>query len=157
MARAKKTKRGSPEAIAKRRAARALNRLFEEGGTGAAMDGRTLKRKKRLIEELKKGKGGQSLKAHEVLAHVTELLTLGETLTTIRKMKPMVPPTPPLSDDNVSIVRATQETYNFDPKAWKILGIDIAKATGEPSTTAKPARKRAAKTAKKTTPRRKKR
>ncbi|HEY8429496.1 MAG TPA: hypothetical protein VIL20_14020, partial [Sandaracinaceae bacterium] len=70
----KETRRGSPEAIAKRRAARALNTLFEKGRTETAMDGRTLKRKRRLMQELKEGKRGETLKAHEVLGHVTELL-----------------------------------------------------------------------------------
>lgn len=130
MARAKKTKRGSPEAIAKRRAARALNRLFDEGGSSASMDGRTLKRKKRLIKELKEGRSGKPLKAHEVLAHVDELLALGETVTSIRKMKPLTPPTPSLNAQTIEVIEATQATYGFDPKAWKILGVDIDKALG---------------------------
>ena len=131
MARAKKTakatRRGSPEAIAKRRVARALNRLFEEGGTGAALDGRTLKRKKRLMKELKEGKRGKPLKALEVLAHTNELLELGETLTSLRKLKPKLPATPPMSDETKAIYAETQKNYGFDPKAWKLLGVDIAK------------------------------
>lgn len=130
MARSKKTKRGSPEAIAKRRAARALNRLFDEGGSPATMDGRTLKRKKRLIKELKEGRRGKPLKAHEVLGHVDELLKLGETLTSIRKMKPLTPPTPTLDDETVAVIKETQATYGFDPKAWKVLGVDIQKVAG---------------------------
>jgi hypothetical protein len=130
MARAKKTKRGSPEAIAKRRAARALNRVFDEGGSPAAMDGRTLKRKKRLIKELKEGKGGKPLKAHEVLGHVDELLSLGETLTSIRRMKPLTPPTPPMNAKTVEIIQRTQDTYGFDPKSWKVLGVDLDKVLG---------------------------
>lgn len=125
MARAKKTRRGSPEAIAKRRAARSLNRIFDQGATATAMDGRTLKRKKRLLKELQEGKRGETLKAHEVLGHVTELLTLGENLTSIRKLKPRLPPTPPLTDDFLGVVRETQRSYTYDPRAWKILGIDI--------------------------------
>lgn len=125
MARAKKTRRGSPEAIAKRRAARSLNRIFDQGATATAMDGRTLKRKKRLLKELQEGKRGETLKAHEVLGHVTELLTLGENLTSIRKLKPRLPPTPPLTGDTVDVVRDTQRSYGYDPRAWKILGIDI--------------------------------
>lgn len=160
MARSKKTKRGSPEAIAKRRAARALNRLFDEGGSPAAMDGRTLKRKKRLIKELKEGRRGQPLKAHEVLGHVDELLGLGETLTSIRKMKPMTPPTPALDEQTAAVIRQTQETYGFDPRAWKILGVDIQKVVGGGAAPAKktgprkaPARKAATR---KSSPRKKK-
>lgn len=133
MARAKKkttTRRGSPEAIAKRRVARALNRLFEEGGNTTAMDGRTLKRKKRLMKELKEGRNGKPLKALEVLTHATELFQLGETLSTLRKLKPKLPPTPPLSDDSREIYAETQRNYGFEPKAWKVLGIDIGEVVG---------------------------
>lgn len=147
MARAKKkakaTKRGSPEAIAKRRVARALNRLFEEGGTGNALDGRTLKRKKRLMKELKEGKHGKPLKALEVLGHATELLQLGETLTSLRKLKPKLPPSPPMSEDTKAIYLETQKQYGFDPKSWKLLGVDVAKLAGGGKK--KTAKKRAAK------------
>jgi len=133
MARAKKkpsTRRGSPEAIAKRKAARALNRLFEEGGATGNLDGRTLKRKQRLMRELKEGKQGKPLKALEVLAHVTELLTLGETLTSLRRLKPKLPPTPMVSEESTAVYVETQNNYGFNPKAWKLLGVDIEKLTG---------------------------
>lgn len=148
MGRAKKAKtnRGSPEAIAKRRVARALNRLFEEGGTGAALDGRTLKRKKRLMRELKEGRDKNPLKALEVLGHATELLTLGETLTSLRRLKPKIPNTPQLNDGSAEIYTETQKRYGFDPRAWKLLGVDIEKATGgtpEKAPAKKPRKKRA--------------
>lgn len=120
-------KRGSPEAVAKRRAARALNRLFEEGGSSTSLDGRTLKRKKRLLDELKKGRKGKPLKALEVLTHSTELLKLGETLTSLRKMKPLLPPTPSLDGDGIEIILTTQDSYGFDPRAWKLLGVDLSR------------------------------
>lgn len=125
MARAKKTRRGSPEAIAKRRAARSLNRIFVKGATATTMDGRTLKRKKRLLKELKDGRRGETLKAHEVLGHVTELMTLGENLTTIRQLKPRVPATPAHTPEFLDAVRETQRSYGYDPRAWRILGINI--------------------------------
>lgn len=126
MAKSKKeTRRGSPEAIAKRRAARALNTLFEKGSTETAMDGRTLKRKRRLMQELKEGKRGETLKAHEVLGHVTELLTMGENLTSIRALKPRLPPRPPLTEEVVNAMRETQKAYNYAPQAWRVLGVDI--------------------------------
>ncbi len=131
MARAKKpTRRGSPEAFAKRRAARSLNRMFDQGAVAQAMDGRTLKRKRRLLKELQEGKGGETLKAHEVLSHVTELLGMGENLTSIRKLKPRLPPSPPVTDEMVGVLRETQQSYNFDPRAWKVLGIDIESIVG---------------------------
>lgn len=120
-----KTRRGSPEAIAKRRAARALNTIFEKGTTETAIDGRTLKRKRRLMSELAEGKGGETLRAHEALAHITELLTLGETVGSIRKLKPKVPPAPPLTEESIGAIKATQENYGFDPRAWRFVGINI--------------------------------
>jgi len=145
MARAKKkatTRRGSPEAIAKRRVARALNRLFEEGGATGNLDGRTLKRKKRLMKELEKGKKGKPLKALEVLSHANELLTLGETLTSLRKLKPMLPPTPAVTEDSKGVFLETQKNYGFDPKAWKLLGIDIEKLAGNAPAAKKSTRKK---------------
>ncbi|MCB9597463.1 MAG: hypothetical protein H6719_32375 [Sandaracinaceae bacterium] len=145
MARTKKkvaTRRGSPEAIAKRRVARALNRLFEETGATESLDGRTLKRKQRLMRELKEGKRGKPLKALEVLAHANELLTLGETLTTLRKLKPKLPPTPPVTEESAAVYVETQKNYGFDPKSWRVLGIDIEKLiAGGGAPAAKPARK----------------
>lgn len=153
MARAKpKTRRGSPEAIAKRRAARSLNRLFDRGAATSALDGRTLKRKKRLLKELQEGKRGEVLKAHEVLSHVTELLGLGENMTSIRQLKPRLPPTPPMTEDMLSVIRDTQTSYGFDPRAWKLIGVDIddimAGGTGEsPASTGRKKRGRKKKTA----------
>lgn len=151
MARTKKsttsttTRRGSAEAIAKRKAARALNRLFEEsGGAGAdQIDGRTLKRKRRLLEQLTKGKGDKPLKALEVLTHANELLSLGETLSSLRKLKPKVPATPPTSEAAAAIYVETQKNYGFDPKAWRLLGIDIDNVgiAPEPSPKAAPRKK----------------
>lgn len=144
MGRAKKSGRGSPEAVAKRRVARALNQLFERG-TEAAMDGRTLKRKRRLMKELKEGRRGMSLKAIEALQRVDELLKLGETLSSIRRLKPKVPPAPPLTVETAAAVAQTQEQYGFDPRAWKVLGVDIDVASGAPGTKKPAARKKAAK------------
>ena len=135
------TRRGSPEAIAKRRAARALNRLFEEGGATGNLDGRTLKRKRRLLKELKEGKGGKPLKALEVLTRANELLSLGETLTSLRRLKPQLPPTPVINDASAAVYLETQKNYGFSPKAWKLLGVDI-NALGEAK---KPRKKRSGK------------
>ncbi len=121
-----KTRRGSPEAIAKRRAARALNTLFDKGAAAGAMDGRVLKKKRRMLEELANGRRGETLKAHEALSHITQLLALGETLSSIRALKPKLPPVPPLTDETVAAIRATQESYGFDPRAWQLLRVNIA-------------------------------
>lgn len=142
MARAKKSGRGSPEAVAKRRAARALNQLFDRAGA-STMDGRTLKRKQRLIKELKAGKRGQPLKAIEALQRIDELLKLGETLGSIRRLKPKVSAPPPATDETVALIAETQKLYGFDPKAWKILGVELGgEKTSKPAKAAKRASKR---------------
>jgi hypothetical protein len=117
--------RGSPEAIAKRRAARQLNTIFGgEGRSSGALDGRTEKRRRRLLAELKEGRNGRPLKAIEILTHTNELLELGETLTSIKKAgaKPLKGAPAEVDHD---IVESTQREYNFRPEAWKMLGVDL--------------------------------
>ena len=82
-------RRGSPEAIEKRRVARVFNDIL--GGRGAAahkLDGRTEKRRLRLLKELEAGKarGSRELKPLDVLQRVQELMDLGEPLSSIRKV-----------------------------------------------------------------------
>src|SRR5580692_9924445 len=82
-------RRGSPEAIEKRRAARQFNDVL--GGRGAAaqkLDGRTEKRRQRLLKELEVGKarGTRELKPLDILQRVQELMDLGETIGAIRKV-----------------------------------------------------------------------
>ncbi|MCA9610070.1 MAG: hypothetical protein KC619_30950 [Myxococcales bacterium] len=125
-------RRGAPDAIAKRRASRALNQLFESGGTGPGLDGRTLKRKKRLLDELKEGRDGQPLKAVELLKHASDLLELGETLTSLRKLKPKLPSAPTLDADAASVIATAQTAYAFDERAWKLLGVNLDKLAAPP-------------------------
>src|ERR1700677_2420879 len=92
-------RRGSPEAIEKRRVARMFNDILGGRGNGAhKRDGRTEKRRQRLMRELKSGKvrGSRELKPLDVLQRVNELMELGEPLSSIRKVakirKTSVPP-----------------------------------------------------------------
>ena len=55
-----------------------------------------------------------------MLAHTSELLELGETLTSLRKLKPKLPATPPMSDETKAIYAETQKNYGFDPKAEEL-------------------------------------
>ena len=159
------SRRGHPEAIAKRRAARALNRLFSEASRGdEKIDWRTLKRKRRLIKELAEGgKDGQPLKALEVLTRANELLSLGETLVSLRKLKPKLPPMPPLDETTAAVILDTQANYGFDPKAWKLLGVDLdrlgapAAAEGEAEAPARPRRARKKAASKKATSKKRRR
>ena len=115
--------RGSPEAIAKRRTARQLNALLE-GGTkeGPKLDGRTEKRRKRLIQELKDGKRGEVLKPVEAVSHTNELLGLGETLASLKRqgVKPRKFET---NAAIMEVVHATQSAYGYSEDAWKMIGI----------------------------------
>src|ERR1700681_2092943 len=82
-------RRGSPEAIEKRRVARVFNDIL--GGRGASahkLDGRTEKRRQRLLKELEAGRarGSRELKPLDVLQRVQELMDLGEPLSSIRKV-----------------------------------------------------------------------
>src|SRR6476620_6696778 len=82
-------RRGSPEAIEKRRVARVFNDIL--GGRGSAsqkLDGRTEKRRQRLLKELEAGKarGSRELKPLDILQRVQELMDLGEPLSSFCKI-----------------------------------------------------------------------
>jgi len=137
------TGRGSKEAIEKRRAARQLNALAAGGTNGRAkVDGRTEKRRRRLIAELKEGRDGEPLKPIDVVTHVDELLRLGESLPSIKKQG-VRPRKTDLDDDVRETVRRTQEAYGFRTDAWKMLGLYVG-ADGE-VTDRRPTRKKASK------------
>lgn len=94
-------RRGSPEAIEKRRAGRFFNDVLGGRRTGdGRRDGRTEKRRQRLLHELEKGvaRGSRELKPLDVLQRVQELIELGEPISSIRKVakvrKTAVPPSP---------------------------------------------------------------
>ncbi len=120
------TGRGSPRAIEKRRVARELNALLSEGAPNPN-DGRTMRRRVRLLKEIKQGRNGKPLKAIELLTRVDALLKLGETLRSIRKNGVLLP-TVALPADAHSVIARTQAAYAFDPKAWKILGVEVKPA-----------------------------
>lgn len=116
-------RRGSPEAIAKRRAARAFNDVYT-GRAGRVLDGRTEKRRQRLLRELKSGKktgSGKPLKPIDVLTNANELLELGETLTNLRKVTKLQKAAPGADLDGV--LEEVHDAYAFRPEAYKVLGI----------------------------------
>ncbi len=126
-AEAPKNRRASPEAIAKRRAARAFNDLLDPSGTGR-LDGRTEKRRQRLLSELESGHrrgSGRELKPVEVLSHVDELLGLGESPASLRKvLKPRQFPVEP--EALVGVLKRLHQAYGFRPEAYRFLGLDEA-------------------------------
>jgi hypothetical protein len=121
-------RRGSPEAIAKRRAGRAFNVRLQGGGASTRLDGRSQKRRQRLLHELetRKSRGSrQPLKPLDVLSRVNELLDLGESPAAIRKV--CRPRSPPRTDSSlVKVVADLHEAYHFRPEAYRFLGINDA-------------------------------
>jgi hypothetical protein len=127
-------RRGSPEAIEKRRAARLFNDVL--GGRGAGphkRDGRTEKRRQRLMRELESGKarGTRELKPLDVLQRVHDLLELGEPLRSIRKLaktrRSTVPP-----EDMVEVVGRLHKAYGFRPECYRFVGVvdDVLRNAG---------------------------
>jgi hypothetical protein len=115
--------RGSPEAVEKRRTARQLNTLLG-AASDKKLDGRTEKRRKRLIKELKDGRRGKPLKPIEVVTHTDELLEIGETLSSLRKQG-VKPRKTDITDEVMEAAQRTQKAYGFKPEAWKMLGINL--------------------------------
>jgi hypothetical protein len=127
-------RRGSPEAIEKRRVARLFNDILGGRGQGAhKRDGRTEKRRQRLMRELESGKvrGARELKPLDVLQRVNELMSLGEPLSSIRKVakvrKGIVP-----AESMVEVVGRLHKAYNFRPECYRFVGVgdDVLRSAG---------------------------
>jgi hypothetical protein len=118
-------RRGSPEAIEKRRAARFFNDVLGGRRSGdARLDGRTEKRRQRLLRELEKGvaRGSRELKPLDVLQRVQELIELGEPISAIRKVA-KVRKTTVEPDSIVEVVGRLHNAYHFRPEAYRFVGI----------------------------------
>jgi hypothetical protein len=118
-------RRGSPEAIEKRKAARLFNDILGGRGAGAhKRDGRTEKRRQRLMRELESGKvrGSRELKPLDVLVRVHELMELGEPLRSIRKVA-KVRKTPVPDDEMVDVVSRLHKAYGFRPECYRFVGV----------------------------------
>ena len=117
-------RRGSPEAIEKRRVARVFNDILGGHGSSSQLDGRTEKRRQRLLRELEAGKarGSRELKPLDVLQRVQELMDLGEPLSSIRKIakvrKSTVAP-----EAIVGVVERLHRAYSFRPEVYRFVGI----------------------------------
>lgn len=96
------------------------------GDARAGADGRTERRRRRLLEELAKGaaRGGKrELKPIDVLSRVQELLSLGEPLSSIRKACPRPRPVE-ATPEVIEGVRRIHEAYAFPAEAYAFVGID---------------------------------
>ncbi len=115
----KPNRRGSPEAVAKRVAARNLNDVLTGKKAGSArLDGRTAKRRERLLRELAEG----ALKPVDVLLKVQELLDLGEPVAALRKSVPVrkLRVAPPGAAEAVARM---SEAYELSAFAYRFLGL----------------------------------
>jgi len=144
-------RRGSPEAIEKRRVARLVNDILGGRGVGAhKQDGRTEKRRQRLIRELESGKvrGSRELKPLDILIRVHELLNLGEPLSSIRKIA-KVRKAAASPEEMVEVVRRLHKAYSFRSECYRFVGVteEVLRSAGvlssEPPTRGR-TRKRAA-------------
>ena len=130
MARAKSggranNRRGSPEAIEKRKVARMFNDVFGGRGTAAQkLDGRTEKRRQRLMRELESGQahGERELKPLDVLQRVQELLELGETIAGIKKVRKL-PKLQAPSPATIELVERLHKAYAFRREVYRFVGI----------------------------------
>jgi hypothetical protein len=118
--------RGSPEAVEKRRLARRLNKLLTEGSDPSTQpDGRTERRRQRLLKELEEGTRAEppTLKPIEVLQHAHDLLTLGEPIASIRKVV-RLPTRPSVNPDEArALLEKLQGAYDFRPEVYEFLGL----------------------------------
>jgi hypothetical protein len=127
-------RRGSPEAIEKRRVARVFNDVL--GGRKAAaqkLDGRTEKRRQRLLKELEAGqaRGTRALKPTDILQRVQQLMDLGEPLRSIRKVTKIRKVNMP-AEAVVDLVARVHAAYAFRPEVYRFVGLgeDILRAAG---------------------------
>lgn len=119
-------RRGSPEAVEKRRLARKLNRLLTEGSDpAAAQDGRTERRRQRLLQELEEGTRATppTLKPIEMLQRAHDLLTLGEPLASLRKVIRVAPRPPVDPAEAADLLASLQRAYDFRPEVFEFLGL----------------------------------
>lgn len=139
-------RRGSPEAIEKRRVARVFNDILGGGAASHKLDGRTEKRRQRLLKELEAGKarGSRELKPLDILQRVQELMDLGEPLSSIRKVtkvkKSAVSP-----ESIVGVVERLHRAYSFRPEVYRFVGIgeEVLREAGVLTEAAKRGRPRA--------------
>ncbi|MCL2779549.1 MAG: hypothetical protein FWD73_16275 [Polyangiaceae bacterium] len=127
-------RRGSPEAIEKRRVARVFNDVLG-GRTAVAhkLDGRTEKRRQRLLKELEAGRarGARALKPTDILQRVQQLMDLGEPLRSIRKVTKIRKVNVP-TEAVVDLVARLHVAYAFRPEVYRFVGLgeEILRAAG---------------------------
>jgi len=124
----RKSRRAAPDVVDKRRAARRFNALLEGNGRAASLDGRTEKRRARLLAELEAGialASKRALKPIDVLLRVQSLLEIGEPLASIRRAcRPARPVT--VTAELLDGLRSLHGAYAFRPEVYLFVGVDEA-------------------------------
>jgi hypothetical protein len=120
--------RGSPEAIEKRRVARRLNAILSKETVVTTLDGRSARKRDRILAELK----DKQLKPVEVLIRVTDLLAMGETVASIKKagVRPVKSSLSVDTDEVRGLIEQVQEAYAFPREAWKFIGVKLTSDVG---------------------------
>lgn len=124
MAKKPLNQRGSPEAIEKRRVARMFNDVLSGGGATTKLDGRTAKRRERLLRELEENKahGARELKPLDILQRVQELLELGEPIGSIKKVR-KIPRAMSSNASTIELIQRLHHAYGFRKETYRFVGI----------------------------------
>jgi hypothetical protein len=107
------------------------------GRRAGAGDGRTERRRRRLLDELASGKargGKRDLTPIDVLSRVADLLELGETMEAIEAARPR-PPAATATPELVDGLRRIHKAYAFPAGAYAFVGVDesLLRRAGIPS------------------------
>lgn len=118
-------RRGSPEAVEKRRVARAFNERFADA-VAPPLDGRTARRRARLLAELAHGHDdGRPFRPLDVLVRVHELLALGCSEHAIAAAH-RPPRSVRVTADKVALVRQLHAAHGFSPASYRFVGFGPA-------------------------------
>ena len=101
-----------------------FNDLVGGRASASKLDGRTEKRRQRLMRELEAGKarGKRDLKPLDVLLRVQELIELGESLSAIRKVAKVKKSDVP-GEQIIGVVERLHKAYGFRPEVYRFVGI----------------------------------
>ncbi len=124
--RARSNRRSAPDVVDKRRAARRFNALLEGGARPAGLDGRTEKRRQRMLAELRDGTvraTRRPLKPIDVLLRVQALLDLGETAAAIRRACRPARAVPP-STELIAGLASLHAAYGFHAATYAFVGLE---------------------------------
>jgi hypothetical protein len=121
-----KSRRAAPDVVDKRRAARRFNALLQGNARASSLDGRTEKRRARLLAELESGVARASkraLKPIDILLRVQDLLDIGEPIGSIRRAcRPARAVA--VTSELIEGLRTLQEAYAFRAEAYAFVGVD---------------------------------